>query len=121
MIIIESVIIIVSIIGLLWCSIFIGAVMTTLSGISPMLFESLLHSRGRLIIDRYYWVQFYNDGPWQLGRWSKFRDFDTAIFHQDWNHPEPIRWILIPSPEELYRMTILAGDQRKALCLGDMI
>lgn len=55
-----------------------------------------------LIVGRYYWVQFYEVGSWQLGRWSQYGDFDTSTrFNQDWKHPKPIQWLLIPSPEEL--------------------
>jgi len=56
-----------------------------------------------LIVGRYYWVQYSEDGPWELGRWSKYGDFDTAQFYQDWYHSEVVRWVLIPLPEELLK------------------
>ena len=57
------------------------------------------------IVGRYYWVQFYDEGSWELGRWSEHGAFDTAHFYQDWYHPDAVRWVLIPTPEEL-----LSGD-----------
>ena len=51
---------------------------------------------------RYYWVQFYYDKSWQLGKCLEGGYFDTAQFYQDWYHPEEaIKWVLIPTPEEL--------------------
>jgi hypothetical protein len=71
-------------------------------------------STDELIIGRFYWVQFYRDGSWQLARWTQYGDFfDTSVVeYQDWSHPKPIRWVLIPLPEELCPSLKEGNDER---------
>ena len=59
-----------------------------------------MNKQSERIVGRYYWVIFA-DNKWQIARWSKYGDWDTALFNQDWLHGEATEWILIPTPEEL--------------------